>query len=269
MIIVILLILLFLLWNCHRNINFDANATTMPNLSTIMHINSSYWLGNPSAFYSRAGEKVRELQNLVLGILGKKNHKCIITSSASESNNLLMRGYSGNGRRACSKWEHKTTLGCVDVVTENLNELRSGDIYSHMYCNNETGNIFDVKKIAADCHRRGIIFHTDAAQFFGKSENPIDDFEGIDFITISLHKIYGPIGVGLLIIPSDYYLKPQIIGVQNDGLRGGTENVPAIVGSIYAIKNTLDNRHQKNQKLKYLCDQFKKILYVPIQMTKL
>lgn len=250
---IILIIVLIMLYYYNTAVHFDNNATTVPHPEVIRAINGAYDLGNPSAHYAHEAKNcVEELKKYVLTVLGKNNHKCIITSSASEANNLLLTNFDSY----CSAFEHKTSL----AVCKPLGEIKAGQMISVMYCNNETGDIYDVKKISRECHAAGALFHTDASQFFGKSENPAADFAGIDFITISLHKMYGPLGVGLLIIPANITLKPQIHGVQNGGLRGGTENIPAICGSIRAIEITLANRAAKNAKLRALCESFKNIL---------
>lgn len=258
MILVIIIFIIIYLYTSTRVINFDNNATTEPNFICKIKMFRAYSLGNPSAYYANGAlDKVNELKELILNILGKSEHICIICGSASEANNLLLKSY----KSYCSPYEHKTSIMCCNTLNWNkLNTLHRGDLYSMMYVNNESGNIFPVAEIALECKNRGILFHTDASQYFGKSVNPIDDFKNIDFITISPHKMYGPQGIGILVIPRDAHIIPQIMGTQNGGLRGGTENMSAICGTIYAIHNTLSNRLNKNLKLEYLTERFKQML---------
>ncbi len=255
MILIIVVIIILYFYVKLRTINFDNNATTSPHLMVKYTMLKSFDLGNASSYYALAAKsKVEELKSKILKLLGKKNHICIICSSASEANSLLLKSYNSY----CSPYEHKSVLACCSV--DNIENIPAGSMYSLMYVNNETGDIFDVKNAALQCKKKNILFHTDASQYFGKSTNTVSDFEHIDFITISLHKMYGPLGIGLLIIPENSNINTQIEGVQNSGLRGGTENIPAICGAICAIETTLYNRSYKNHKLTVLTNKFKNIL---------
>jgi cysteine desulfurase len=126
-----------------------------------------------------------------------------------------------------------------------------------MTTNNETGannNILKIGQIAADHH---IPFHTDVVQIFGRSRiKPIDLH--IDAMSLSFHKIYGPPGVGVLLIRNSfiagYDLQPIVYGTQNYGLRGGTINTPGIAGAYTGFKYTLENRSKKNTHLRELKD---------------
>ncbi len=149
-----------------------------------------------------------------------------------------------------------------DAIKENT------CLVSIMYANNELGTINDIKSIAKVVHessgkRFRIPFHTDAVQLFGKYRIKVrnGNSKGIgdlDAISVSSHKFYGPKGIGFLIINQNvikgFNLKGIINGSQQFGLRGGTENVPAIIASIEAIKYSFINRANKNKKLLYLKD---------------
>ncbi len=121
-----------------------------------------------------------------------------------------------------------------------------------MHANNETGAINNIAEIGELAHSRGIVFHCDTVQTFGKYK--IDPVQAnIDSFCISFHKLHGPPGVGALIIKqrllSGYKIAPVIFGSQNEGLRGGTENLPGIGASFEALKYTMTNRAAKNTRV--------------------
>jgi cysteine desulfurase len=130
-----------------------------------------------------------------------------------------------------------------------------------MAANNELGCINDIKKVGEIARSHKIPFHTDAVQIFGKYKIPMTK-SNIDALSMSFHKVYGPMGLGMLIISNDlidgYDLKGQISGTQQKELRGGTENVPAVAAAIASVNHTFTNRDSKNKKM-YL--QKKQILF--------
>lgn len=311
---------------CPREIYFDNNATTYPHPEVIKIMNDSWNLGNPSSYYaSDAKNKIDELKHRILTILGRPNHRCIITSGASESINLLFRGYMNYaariddgaetiftykvpnintpGRRIIiSNVEHKTSIECVNSLnslnynshsSSNLSnpsnsslhnlhnsssnshnsnliinisdilsgavQLQRGDLLSVMAVNNETGDLFPIRQLGKIAHTAGAWFHTDMAQYFGKIESAANT-DNVDCISISLHKLYGPIGIGALVVPKDFPIDAQISGSQNDGFRGGTENPALCAGALSAIEITLANRVEKNMRLKNMCNRFREML---------
>jgi len=178
-----------------------------------------------------------------------------------------------------SSIEHKSILSCLDSISNSDNNFITSYIYPEggiikastlfnkltdktkvvivMFANNETGGINEIHEIANICKSRGILFFCDCTQSYGKfglnlSDNLIDSF------SISFHKIYGPTGVGILGIRKDILKKYNldkysiINGTQNDGLRGGTENIPAIAGALNGLKETFEERLYKNGYLNYL-----------------
>jgi cysteine desulfurase len=121
-----------------------------------------------------------------------------------------------------------------------------------MSANNETGAINDIGEIGAIAHSNGIVFHCDTVQSFGKT--PIRPLEvGADSFCVSFHKFHGPPGVGILAVKQKfllgYDLPPIIFGVQNEGYRGGTENLPGIGAAFAALKYNFASRLEKNEKL--------------------
>jgi cysteine desulfurase len=138
-------------------------------------------------------------------------------------------------------------------------------LISVMYVNNELGTINDVKGIGKVAHKHKIPFHTDAVQAFGKFHINVEA-NNIDAMSASFHKLSGPMGIGMLIIKNEliegYNLQGQISGTQQQSLRGGTQNVPAIAGIIPAMIYTFDKRESKNKKLQKHKD------YILSELTK-
>lgn len=217
-------------------------------------------------------------------------HKVIFTSGASESNSTILRSVAYAMKKLPSKLvkpyiiasaiEHHNIIqtledlkkegmceivlikpniyGCInptDVETEILRVKELGGIVALltiMFANNETGAINNIPKIGEIAVKHEIPLHTDAVQVFGKFRinMPINK---IAAMSASFHKLYGPGGIGLLVIDNNliegYDLTSLISGTQQGGLRGGTENVPAIASAMEATKWTFNNRAAKNDKL--------------------
>jgi cysteine desulfurase len=113
-----------------------------------------------------------------------------------------------------------------------------------MHANNETGAINDVGHIASMCRARGIPFHCDTVQTFGKL--PV---VAADSMCVSFHKLYGPPGVGAWILRDGLGFEAVINGTQNEGMRGGTENIPGLGASLTALRETIVNRAAKNREM--------------------
>jgi len=226
---------------------------------------------NASAILEASREKIE--QNLFL-----KNKKVIFTSGATESNNLALLGFARNyykktgnfGHIITLKTEHKAVLEPLHqlkkegfMVTEITPE-RDGIIseeqfrkniredtfmVSVMMANNEIGVIQPIENISRICKLRGITFHSDFAQCLGYVEldNLLSD---VNMITMSSHKIYGPKGIGLLLIDQDITLEPLIVGGgQEYGLRSGTLPLPLVVGFAKAIEMAVFNQKNNAEKL--------------------
>jgi cysteine desulfurase len=132
-----------------------------------------------------------------------------------------------------------------------------------MFANNETGSINPVSKIGEIAHKHKIPFHTDATQIYGKYQLKLDD-STIVAMSCCMHKLYGVMGIGLLFVKKSlvhgFKLTGQISGTQQNGLRGGTENVPAIATVIPTLEYCFHNRILKNQKLSKMRQLFIEIL---------
>jgi len=255
-----------------KRIYLDNNATTPVNRE-VLHEMMPYFsevYGNPSTAYQEgqqarsAIDRARLRTAKALG--GVTSDEIIFTGSGTEANNLAILGLFGAMRRAdpgrkfhfiTSTIEHNAILKiCKELSSRNvevsfvnvdndglirIDELKSlirDDTFliSIMTANNEIGTIQPVEAIGAVARERGVLFHTDAIQAVGKI--PVAPVKaGIDMLSISGHKFYGPKGVGALYVRRGIKLEPVLFGgSQERGLRPGTENVPAIVGFGKAIE---------------------------------
>jgi cysteine desulfurase len=217
--------------------------------------------GNAASRSHRFGweaEKAVEFaRKRVAALAGATPREIVFTSGATESNNLAIKGVAEAHRNAGNHivtmaTEHKAVLDparhlersglavtvlppCPDGLID-LDRLRAAIrpetlLVSVMYANNEIGVIQPIGEIGAICRDRGVLFHCDAAQAFGKI--PIDvNASGIDLMSVSAHKMYGPKGVGALFVRRrKVQLAAQMDGGGHEaGMRSGTLNVPGIVG---------------------------------------
>lgn len=252
-------------------IYMDHNATTPvdPRVKAAMEPYIAEMFGNASssshAYGWQAQAAVKKAREQVSGLLGCRSADVIWTSGATESNNLallgVVRSFCAPGLRGGEKphlitqaTEHKAILEVMDAALEwgadvtvlsvdgegliSVDDLRralrpSTILVSIMMANNEVGSIQPISEIAEICSQRGIIFHTDAAQSACKIPFSLHELK-IDLLSISGHKIYGPKGVGALVVRKinrDFELKPILFGGEQERrLRPGTLNVPGIVG---------------------------------------
>lgn len=213
---------------------------------------------------SRNGTAVRTARESAASLLNCLPNEIVWTSGATEANNLAILGFAANrrkpGRIVSQVTEHSAvleplrqlqrcgwevellpvdSLGCVDIDAVFEATSKATDLVSIMWGNNEIGTVHPIGEIAELCADRGITFHCDAAQAVGKT--PVDLSElPITMLTLSAHKFYGPTGIGALFVRD--LAKQKVVsplsfgGGQENGLRPGTLNVPAIVGAGAACK---------------------------------
>jgi cysteine desulfurase len=210
--------------------------------------------GNPSSVH-RFGRlqkaAIEQARESVAQLAGARAEQVIFTSGGTESNNLLLNGFSRrnkDARIAVSAIEHMSLLepaqnlacdvdivpadenGCVTLAAAEQSVSERTSLVSVMTANNETGVIQNLSPLidyAAQCN---CFFHTDASQAAGKIALNFGE-SGVHAMTISAHKLYGPVGVGALILDKRLPItKLQFGGSQEKNLRAGTENVPAIAG---------------------------------------
>jgi cysteine desulfurase len=246
-----------------EKVYFDHNATTRVD-DEVLDAMMPYFqnkFGNPSSghnFGIAGRQALNQARKQVADSVGVQPSQVVFTSGGSEANNLFIQGAAGHlktSRIIVSAIEHPCVLRPAKELTQNTNEKRglrqlmvdeSGrvimsdvdkalseyppSIVSVMLANNETGVIQEVATIAEKSRKLDALVHTDAIQAFGKIPVSFSSLN-VHAMTLSSHKIYGPKGAAALIMDKELILKPQIFGGGHEnGLRSGTENVPAIVG---------------------------------------
>jgi cysteine desulfurase len=213
--------------------------------------------GNPSSMHSIGQAAKSVLANARRGVaqlVGAGPAEIVFTSGATESNHLAVLGalamQPGKRHLVLSEVEHPSLIAlarqleCRGIATSRIPVDRAGRIDPHgvasairpdtalvsaMWANNETGVVSPVAEIAACARAAGVLFHCDATQAAGRV--PIDfAASGIDLLSLSAHKLYGPKGVGALVVRKGLDLPPLINGHQERKRRGGTENVSGIAG---------------------------------------
>jgi len=244
-----------------KPIYLDYNATTPlhPQVLEVMLPWFKGRFGNPSSSHSWGAEAKRGVMRAraqVADLLGCHPDEIIFTSGGSESNNLAICGaafsYAQKGKHIItSQVEHPAVMnvckylegkgfrviylpvdkyGMVDPTSVEKALTKETILITIMHAQNEVGTIQPIEEIGEIAHRRGVLFHTDAAQSVGKIPTKVDDLR-VDLLSIAGHKFYGPKGIGALYIRREVKLEPLIWGAEQEGgLRAGTENVPLIVG---------------------------------------
>ncbi len=237
-------------------IYFDNNATTPIDdrvLEAMLPFLRAFY-GNPSSLY-RHGRLVRSAidtaREQVANLVGTRSTQVIFTSGGTEANNLALFAINPKSKLAISAIEHPCISEPAEYLAGQGHELkligvdRNGlvtqeaideivqykpGLVSIMLANNETGVIQDIARYAHQLRDKGIIVHTDAVQALGKI--PVDFNQlGVNMMSLSSHKIYGPKGCGALVFDKSVNLKPMLLGGgQEQGFRAGTENSPAIIG---------------------------------------
>lgn len=232
--------------------------------------------GNASSIYKLgrdAQKAVETAREKVAKAIGAEPREIYFTSCGSESDNWAIKGtaelMSAKGRKhiITSVFEHHAVLHTTEYLEkhgfevtyvpvsdkglidpEDVRKAIRDDtaLVTIMYANNEIGTIQPVDEIAAICHEKGVLFHTDAVQAVGHVDIDVHR-QGIDMLSLSGHKIHAQKGIGALYVRKGIIL-PNLIhgGGQERGKRAGTENVPAIVGLGTAIEAATRNIAEKN-----------------------
>ena len=237
--------------------------------------------GNPSSIhrYGRLAHKaIEKARKQIASLINADPAEILFTSGGTESNITALRGISmknPSSQIITSSIEHDAILepckkliqngfdviylpvnqfGVVDYADLKNHISEKTSLVSIMFGNNEVGTIQPISEIAKICNEHNIPFHTDAIQAVGKI--PIDVKElGMDLLSISSHKLYGPKGIGALYIKNGIDIDPVILGGgQEHGLRSGTENVAGIVGFGRACEIAKNNLNENTSKIKKLRD---------------
>jgi cysteine desulfurase len=265
-------------------IYLDYNATTplLPEALAAMRPYLEAHFGNPSSIHA-AGREARaaidDARDRLARLLEAKPHEIIFTGGGTESDNLAILGLArhrvarGKHVVTCTTEHHavlhafehlqkregfRVTFLPVDrfgrVAPEQVADALSPEttLVSIMTANNETGTLQPVREIAAICRGRGVLFHTDAIQSFGKEPLPAREF---DSISLAAHKFGGPKGAGILLLRSGISIdRLQHGGSHENERRPGTENVAAIAGTAAAAELALQNVAEESARQARLRD---------------
>ncbi len=243
--------------------------------------------GNPSSahrFGSRAERAIEDARITVAGILNCQPSEVIFTSCGTESDNLAIRGagwsarHSGQpSRLVTSPIEHSavtntvhqmgalmgfaTEIAPVDkfgsIDSEIFAEIckRGGALASIIYASNELGTIQDLPLLSRIAHAHDMLMHTDAVQAGGQLDLDVERL-GVDMLSLSAHKFYGPKGVGLLYVKDGLELTPsQSGGSHEHGMRAGTHNTAFIVGMAKALELAYDEQDERLRHFAEMRDQ--------------
>jgi len=244
------------------------------------------YYGNASSVHSfgrDARNAMEEAREKIAEFIGAQPNEIIFTSGGTESDNFAIEGAAyENSKKGnhiiTSVIEHHAVLNtCKHLESHgfqtsyisvdrhgvvDLDHLRSAIrddtvLITIMHANNEVGTIEPLKEIGKIAEEKGIIFHTDAVQSVGKIPVNVNDL-GVDLLTISAHKIYGPKGVGVLYIRRGTKVEPLIRGGHHErNRRAGTENVPGIVGFGKAIEIAASDLSEEGTRLWNLTERLK------------
>jgi cysteine desulfurase len=268
-----------------RTVYFDYNATTPldPGVRAVMQPCLADIFGNPSSVH-HVGRRARALlddaRDRAANVLGSKPSEVVFTGGGTESNNLAIfgtaRALKHKGRHLItSAVEHHAVLHCCEYLAreegfeltilppdqtgrlspQTLEAAIRPDtiLVSLMAANNEIGTIQPVQELGRICRDKGVLFHTDAVQWFGK-----EPFENIhqfhaDLVSICAHKFHGPKGAGILFIRSPLQPHPTAFGGGHENeRRAGTENLAGIIGMIDAMERFLKTPVFPKEKLQQL-----------------
>jgi len=266
-----------------KNIYLDNVSTTPidPEVTKEMLPYISDNFGNPASMHA-FGEKPRnainEARKRVAELIGSSPDEIIITSGATESNNLAVKGAAKGYLRSkkhiiSSPLEHYSVLHCLKSLKKDgaiittlkvdkwgmvnpedvRREIREDTAFVTVtHASNEIGTLEPIEEIGQITKEKGILFHADATQTVGNI--PVDVKKlNVDFMTISPHQFYGPKGIGALFVKNGSKLLPLIEGgTQESGFRAGTENVPGIVGMGKAASLAKNNMSKRLEHIKSL-----------------
>ena len=263
----------------------DNNATTRiaPEVvEAMLPFLSEYW-GNPSSVYrfgNQVGKHLEEARTKVAALINADPQELIFTSCGTESNNSAIHSALATNPEKrhvlTTAVEHSSNINFCEYLQKRGYEVTflpvesDGELDLHllgksiradtaivsvMWANNETGVVFPIEEIAAICRSKGVLCHTDAVQIPGKMNIDVKAV-GVDFLSLSAHKLHAPKGIGLLYVKRRTKYLPYIIGGhQERGRRGGTENAANIVAFGRAAELALSRLDDENTRVRLLRDR--------------
>ncbi|NLJ87314.1 MAG: cysteine desulfurase NifS [Epulopiscium sp.] len=268
-----------------HKIYFDHAATTSTR-KEVVDAMLPYFIedfGNPSSIYEvarRSKQAVDESRQKIADLLGADFSEIYFTSGGTESDNWAIKGvaesYKNKGNHIItSSIEHHAVLHTCQYLesqgyevtylpVDEYGQVNPEDVkkaiknttilISIMYANNEIGTIQPIEEIGRIAKERGVLFHTDAVQAVGHI--PIDVKKAnVDLLSLSGHKFHGPKGIGALYVRKGVRIKAILHGgAQERNRRGGTENVPGIVGLATALELAIKDMDENNKKMLELRD---------------
>ena len=275
----------------------DNNATTRiaPEVvEAMVPFLTEYW-GNPSSAYSFGHDVAQHLETArakVAGLINADPREIVFTSCGTESNNSAIHSalvtqpekrhvlttaveHSANIKFGDFLQKHGYDVTYLPVESDGSLDLHLLEkslrpdtaIASVMWANNETGVLFPIEEVAAICRSKNVLFHTDAVQAPGKLKMDVKEL-GMDFLSLSAHKLHAPKGIGLLYVKRRTKYHPYIIGGgQERGRRGGTENAPYIIGFGRAAELALATLHDENTRVRALRDRLENDILSGIEGT--
>lgn len=262
-------------------------ASTTPTDSRVFKAMQPYFsdrFGNTMSFHSLGQEAkyaLEQSRQIIADSIKAEVEEVIFTSSATESNNFALKGIALASQKKgnhiiISSIEHPCIIECANYLEKQgfrITHLKVDNyglvnpkevekeisketiLVSVIHASNEIGTIQPIKEIGNICKKNKVLFHTDAAQSFGKTLIDVNKMN-IDLLTLSSHKIYGPKGVGILFIKKGINIEPLLHGGgQEQGLRSSTINVPAIVGFSKAVEIYQKEMQKGNKRLEKLRDK--------------
>ncbi len=271
-----------------RKVYLDYSASTPldPRVEEAMRPYWSEWYGNASSAHTQgraAEDAVEQARERIARVLNCRPSELVFTSSGSESDNLALRGAAlvqrrrtGAPRIVTTHAEHSAVSKTAAWMAEWLGfeaefvavdrygraetgalsaALKGAAVVSLMLANNEVGTVQDVATLAELAHGAGAVFHTDAVQAGGQIQLDVQAL-GVDLLSLSAHKFYGPKGVGLLYVRDGIELAPaQSGGSHEQNRRAGTHYTPGIVGLAAALDLSAAEREARVAHLTARRDQ--------------
>jgi len=273
---------------------FDNNATTRvaPEVVEAMLPFLREMWGNPSSAYgfgSQVARHIDQARERAAALIHADPKEVVFTSCGTESNNAAIHSafttHPEKRHVITTAVEHSANIkyceylkkrGCevtfLPVESDGSLDLHLLDnsirpdtaIVSVMWANNETGVLFPIEETAAICQSKGVLFHTDAVQAAGKLKIDVKQL-GVDYLSLSAHKLHAPKGIGLLYVRRKSKFQPYLIGGhQERGRRGGTENVAGIVAFGKAAELALEHLDDENTRVRAMRDRLEKAILANI-----